>query len=330
MALAEEYRVGGTCVIRGCVPKKLMVLGSRFAQAFDDATGFGWTLPSPPSFSWPRLMARVHAEVTRLEGVYVANLQRAGVSLHAERAVLLDAHTVQLVTSGERFRARRILIATGAAPQMVPDIPGGELADSSNELFTWPQHPRRVVVQGAGYIALEFACLLSRLGTEVTVVLRGEQVLRGFDDEVRTHLQAQLSNQGIRFVTGAALASIEQAGGSLLARLDGGATVAADAVLRALGRRPNTAGLGLAAAGVSVDAGGAVIVDVRGQSSVPHIHAIGDVTDRVQLTPAAIREGQAYADTVFGGAIRRGWRTWAHLPSYRLPSSRHPKSAASA
>jgi glutathione reductase (NADPH) len=255
-------------------------------------------------------MARVRAEVTRLEGVYIGNLQRAGVSLHEERAVLLDAQTVQLVTSGERFRARRILIATGAAPQMAPDIPGGELADSSNELFTWPQQPRRVVVQGAGYIALEFACLLRRLRSEVTVVLRGDQVLRGFDDEVRAHLQVQLANQGIRFVTGAALASIERDGGSLMTRLDSGATVAADAVLRALGRRPNTAGLGLAAAGVSVDAGGAVIVDVRGQSSVPHIHAIGDVTDRVQLTPAAIREGQAYADTVFGG---RDTTRLAHL-----------------
>jgi glutathione reductase (NADPH) len=301
VALAEEHRVGGTCVIRGCVPKKLMVLGSRFAQAFDDAAAFGWTVPLSPSFSWPELMARVHGEVTRLEGVYTTNLQRAGVSLYAERAMLLDAHTVQLVTSGERIRARQILIATGAAPQMAPDIPGGELAASSNELFDWPQQPRRVVVQGAGYIALEFACLLRRLGSEVTVVLRGEQVLRGFDDDVRTHLQAQLAIQGIRFVTGAALVSIERDGGGLMARLDRGAPIAADAVLRALGRRPNTAGLGLAAAGVSVDAGGAVIVDVRGQSCVPHIHAIGDVTDRVQLTPAAIREGQAYAETVFGG-----------------------------
>ncbi len=300
VALAEAYRVGGTCVIRGCVPKKLMVLGSRFAQACDDAAGFGWALPQPPAFSWPELMRRVHAEVTRLEGVYTANLRRAGASLHAERALLLDAHTVQLAASGERFRARHILIATGAAPLMAPDIPGGELAASSNELFDWPQQPRRVVVQGAGYIALEFACLLNRLGSEVTVVLRGEQVLRGFDDEVRAHLQAQLAGQGIRFISGAALAAIERRGDGLSARLDNGAAIAADAVLRALGRKPNTAGLGLEASGVALDANGAVMVDINGQSSQPHIHAVGDVTDRVQLTPAAIREGQAYADAVFG------------------------------
>ena len=208
VALAEEYRVGGTCVIRGCVPKKLMVMGSRFAQAFDDAAGFGWTLAAAPSFDWPELMRRVHAEVTRLEGIYIANLQRAGVCLHTERAQLLDAHTVQLVASGERIRAHHVLIATGAAPQTSPDIPGAELAASSNELFHWPMQPRRVVVQGAGYIALEFACLLKRLGSEVSVVLRGEHVLRGFDDEVREHLQAQLAAQGIRFVTGAALAAI--------------------------------------------------------------------------------------------------------------------------
>ncbi len=301
VALAEEYRVGGTCVIRGCVPKKLMVLGSRFAQAFDDAAGFGWTLPSSPSFDWPELMRRVHAEVTRLEGIYTANLLRAGATLHAERAVLHDAHTVQLVASGERVHAHRILIATGAAPQVAPDIPGAELAASSNELFHWPTQPRRVAVQGAGYIALEFACLLKRLGSEVTVVLRGEQVLRGFDDELRAHLQEQLAGQGLHFLTGASLAAIERRGDGLLVMLDNGTALGADAVLRALGRRPNTAGLGLEAAGVALDTGGAVVVDFHGQTSQPHIHAVGDVTDRVQLTPAAIREGQAYADAVFGG-----------------------------
>ena len=300
VALAEEYRVGGTCVIRGCVPKKLMVLGSRFAQAFDDAAGFGWSAASAPTFSWPELMRRVRAEVSRLESVYTVNLKRAGVSLHAERAVLRDAHTVQLVASGECIRAERILIATGAAPLMAPDIPGGELASSSNELFDWPEQPKRVLVQGAGYIALEFACLLKRLGSEVTVVLRGEQVLRGFDDEVRAHLQAQLAGQGIRFVTGAALAAIERGGDGLSVRLDQCDAIEADAVLRALGRRPNSAGLGLEATGVALDAAGAVIVDSASQTSVAHIHAVGDVTDRVQLTPAAIREGQAYADAVFG------------------------------
>jgi glutathione reductase (NADPH) len=301
VALAEAYRVGGTCVIRGCVPKKLMVLGSRFAQAFDDAPAFGWALGSAPAFSWPELMRRVQTEVTRLEGVYTANLLRGGVALHAGRAVLLDPHTVQLVASGERLRARRILIATGAAPLMEPAIPGGDLASSSNELFHWPQRPQRVVVQGAGYIALEFACLLQRLGSEVSVVLRGQQVLRGFDDELRSHLQALLAQQGIRFVTGRTLAALERYDGGLLVRLDDGTVIAADAVLRALGRRPHTAGLGLEAAGVGLDRDGAVVVDLNGQTSLAHIHAIGDVTDRVQLTPAAVREGQAYADQVFGG-----------------------------
>jgi glutathione reductase (NADPH) len=301
VALAEAYRVGGTCVIRGCVPKKLMVLGSRFAQAFDDAPAFGWALSSAPAFSWPELMRRVQAEVTRLEGVYTANLLRAGVALHAGRAVLLDPHTVQLAASGERFRARRILIATGAAPLVEPAIPGGDLASSSNELFQWPQRPQRVLVQGAGYIALEFACLLHRLGSEVSVVLRGQQVLRGFDDELRAHVQALLAQQGIRFVTGRTLAALERHDGGLLVRLDDGTALAADAVLRALGRRPHTAGLGLEAAGVVLDRDGAVVVDLNGQTSLAHIHAIGDVTDRVQLTPAAVREGQAYADQVFGG-----------------------------
>ena len=301
VALAEEYRVGGTCVIRGCVPKKLMVLASRFAQAFDDAAGFGWTLPAAPAFAWPGLMRRVHAEVARLEAAYTAGLQRAGVALHSERAVLADAHTVRLVGSGQTVRARHILVATGATPVMAPDIPGGELASSSNELFHWPDQPRRVVVQGAGYVALEFACLLRRLGSAVTVVLRGEHVLRGFDDEGREHLQAQLAAQGIRFVTGAALAAIARGGDGLAVTLDSGELLAADAVLRALGRRPNTAGLGLEAAGVQLDAGGAVVVDDHACSAVAHIHAVGDVTDRVQLTPAAIREGQAFADHVFGG-----------------------------
>lgn len=319
VALAEEHRVGGTCVIRGCVPKKLMVLASRFAQGFAEGAGFGWNLFAPPRFSWPELMGRVHAEVARLEGVYSATLLRAGVALHADRAVLEDANTVTLVGSGERFRARQILIATGAVPQMVPAIPGGEFASSSNDLFDWPEQPRRVVVQGAGYIALEFACLLRRLGSDVTVVLRGERVLRGFDDEVREHLQSQLEMQGIAFVTRAALAAIEPRRDGLTVTLDSGRVLNANAVLRALGRLPNTAGLGLEAAGVALGADGAVVVNLDGQTSVPHIHAIGDVTDRVQLTPAAIREGQAYAERVFGG--RLGTRL-SHLgPQGIVPSA---------
>ena len=300
VALAEEYRVGGTCVIRGCVPKKLMVLASRFGQAFGDGAAFGWQAAAAPRFAWPDLMARVHAEVARLESVYTANLLAAGVALYAERALLDDAHTVRLAGSGERFHARRILIATGATPQVLPDIPGGELAASSNDLFDWPEQPRRVLVQGAGYIALEFACLLRRLGSDVTIVLRGDRVLRGFDDELREHLQAQLASQGIAFITGAAVAAIAARRDGLTVTLDDGQVIDAHAVLRALGRVPHTGGLGLQAADVTLDAGGAVVVDINGQSSQPHIHAVGDVTDRVQLTPAAIREGQAYADAAFG------------------------------
>jgi glutathione reductase (NADPH) len=305
VALAEEYRVGGTCVIRGCVPKKLMVLGSRFAQVFGDAASFGWTLAGAADFSWPALMRRVRTEVTRLEGVYTNHLLQDGVALHAERALLVDAHTVQLAASGEHYRARQILIATGAHPSSLPDIPGAALAASSNELFLWPAQPRRVVVQGAGYVALEFACLLNRLGSEVTLVLRGDKVLRGFDDDVRDLLQAQLAGQGIRLAIGASLTAIQLRDDCLAVNLDNNHTLAADAVLRALGRRPNTSGLGLEAAGVALDAGGAVRVDIDGRTSVPHIHAVGDVTDRVQLTPAAIREGQAYADLVFGGIAPR-------------------------
>ena len=319
VALAEEYRVGGTCVIRGCVPKKLMVLASRCAQGFAEGAGFGWNLFAPPRFSWTELMGRVRAEVARLEGVYSANLLRAGVALQAERAVLEDAHTVALLASGERFRARQILIATGAVPLMAPAIPGGELASSSNDLFDWPEQPRRVVVQGAGYIALEFACLLRRLGSDVCVVLRRDHVLRGFDDEVREHLQTQLERQGIEFVTRAALAAIEPRRDGLTVTLDSGMVLNANAVLRALGRRPNTAGLGLEAAGVTVGGDGAVAVNLVGQTSAAHIHAIGDVTDRVQLTPAAIREGQAYADRVFGG---RADTRLSHLgPQGLVPSA---------
>jgi glutathione reductase (NADPH) len=304
VALAESYRLGGTCVIRGCVPKKLMVLASRHAQGFDDAAAFGWTLPAAPRFAWSTLRERVQAEVTRLEGIYRGLLDQSGVTVHTERAQLADARTVRLAGSGQSVRAKQILVATGAAPLMPQDIPGAELASSSNELFHWSEQPRRVVIQGASYIALEFACLLRRLGSEVTVVLRGEQVLRGFDDDVRGHLQMQLEAQGVVFITGAALTGIERESDALRVGLNNGAALQADAVLRALGRRPLTQDLGLEAAGVALDAAGAVIVDLEGCSTVPQIHAVGDVTNRVQLTPAAIREGQAYADRVFGGVTR--------------------------
>jgi glutathione reductase (NADPH) len=299
VALAEEHRLGGTCVIRGCVPKKLMVLASRFGAEFDAAAGFGWAL-GDRAFDWPSLKAQVDREVARLEQVYTANLQRAGVAVHADRAVLEDAHTVRLVGSGERIRAERVLVATGAAPHMAPAIPGGELASSSNEFFLWPGQPRRAVVQGAGYVAVELACLLQRLGSQVTLVFRADRILRGFDDEVRELLQAELAGLGMHIAAGTTLDAVERNGTALQARLSSGQVLDVDAVLRALGRWPNSAGLGLEAAGVAIDTKGAIVVDAMSQTSVPHIHAVGDVTDRVALTPAAIREGQAYADSVFG------------------------------
>jgi glutathione reductase (NADPH) len=300
VALAEEYRLGGTCVIRGCVPKKLMVMASRFAQGFREAGGFGWALPAAPVFDWAVLKRQVDAEVLRLEGVYRTTLERAGVQVHDERAVLDDAHTVRLVSSGERLRARHVLVATGAAPEAAPDFPGADLASTSNDLFQWPAQPRRVVVQGAGYIALEFACMLNRLGSDVTVVLRRDRILRGFDDDIRVHLQSQLAAQGIHFETQASISAIARRGAGLVVTLAGGQPIEADAVLSALGRRPNAQGLGLEAAGVALDDRGAIKVTIDGRTNVAHIHAVGDVTDRVQLTPAAIREGQVYADHVFG------------------------------
>jgi glutathione reductase (NADPH) len=191
VALAEEYRMGGTCVIRGCVPKKLMVMASRFVDEFAAAKGFGWSAVDS-QFDWPELMARIHAELTRLEGIYANNLRKAGVEIYADRGTIIDANTVKLQQSGQVFHAKTILVATGATPTMPKDTPGVQFASNSNDFFLWPTQPKRVVVQGAGYIALELACLLRRLGSEVTVVMRGDHVLRGFDQQVRELIQAQL------------------------------------------------------------------------------------------------------------------------------------------
>ena len=302
VALVEEYRMGGTCVIRGCVPKKLMVYAARFAQEFEEAKGFGWTL-GEARFDWPTLKANRDREVARLEAVYRSNLQNAGVTVFDSRAVLQDAHTVQLA-DGRCLRGDTLLIATGARPYDGPDFPGAELAIDSNGFFELEQLPRRVVVQGAGYIALELACVLRLLGAEVTLVVRGEQILRGFDDGLRAHLAGELAATGMQFLFGRQIRSIARAGEALQVALDNGQSLAADCVLRAVGRRPNTAGLGLEAAGVALDDQGAVSVDEQSRSSVAHIHAVGDVTNRVNLTPMAIREGHAFADTVFGKTPR--------------------------
>ncbi len=303
VALVEEYRLGGTCVIRGCVPKKLMVYASRFAQEFEEAGGFGWTLDTP-RFDWSTLKIRRDAEVARLEGIYRSNLLGAGVQILEGRATLADRNTVRLST-GERYYAKHILIATGAEPTPGPAISGHELAIDSNGFFDLPALPRRVVVQGAGYIAMELACVLQRLGAAVTVVVRGQQILRGFDNELRAHLAVEMAQSGLQFRFGRELQAIARGGESLQVQLDDGDTLVADCVLRAVGRRPNTHGLGLEALGITLDAQGAIPVDDFSQTTVPGIYAVGDVTNRVNLTPMAIREGHAFADTVFGGMPRR-------------------------
>jgi glutathione reductase (NADPH) len=297
--IAEEYRVGGTCVIRGCVPKKLLVYAARFADEFEDAAGYGWTLPAP-SFDWPTLIANKDREIARLESAYTTNLERAKVEVVKSRAVIIDPHTVKLLATGETVRAKHILVSTGAAPSFGADIEGREHVISSNEAFHLPELPKRILIQGGGYIAVEFAGIFNGLGSEVTLVYRRENILRGFDDDLRTHLRAEMERRGIRIITKKIVESIEKVDRGLCVELSGHDEVIVDKVMFATGRRPNVASLGLEGAGVKLDEKGAVQVDEFSRTSVPHIYAIGDVTDRIALTPVAIREGHAFADTVFG------------------------------
>ncbi|NVO13507.1 MAG: glutathione-disulfide reductase [Rhodoplanes sp.] len=302
--VAEEYRVGGTCVIRGCVPKKLLVYAARFGDAFEDAAGFGWTAAAPV-FDWATLIANKDREIARLEAAYMATLGKAGVEIVKSRAVLEDAKTVRLEATGERIRAEHVLIATGATPSLGPTIPGIEHVISSNEALHLEALPARVLVQGGSYIAVEFASIFAGLGSQVSLVYRGENILRGFDDEVRQHLRAELEKRGIHVITGNTVAAVEPCGKHFTAHLSGGLQVAADAVMFAIGRPPNVRGLGLETAGVRIAANGGIAVDDYSQTSVPGIFAVGDVTNRINLTPVAIREGHAFADTVFGGKPTR-------------------------
>jgi len=297
--LAEEYRVGGTCVIRGCVPKKLLVYASRFRAEFEDAAGFGWTVPQA-TFDWPTLIANKDQEIARLEAAYTTTLGKAGVTIVKSRAVLSDAHTVQLA-NGERVRAAYVLIATGGAPTYGDPIPGIEHAISSNEAFHLPQLPAHVVIQGGGYIAVEFAGIFAGLGSRVTLVYRGDNILRGFDDDVRQHLRMDMEKHGIRVVTGCKVTAIERSGSRFSAHLSSVNQIPADCVMFATGRRPNVAKMGLAEAGVEIGKNGGLAVDEYSRTSVANIYGIGDVTHRISLTPVAIREGSAFADTVFGG-----------------------------
>jgi len=298
VAIAEEYRIGGTCVIRGCVPKKLLVYGAEFSQAFADAPGYGWTVQSA-SFSWATLRDNVQKEVTRLSGLYNTNLLKAGVTAYEERAELVDAHTVKLKKSGSELTAERILIATGGAPSLPADLPGIEHGITSNEAFLLEKFPERILIVGGGFVALEFANIFHGLGSQTRIVHRGDRMLRGFDDDLRAHLHIESERLGIGLAMKTTVTRIEKTGGALRVTLSGGETAEADQVLFAVGRHPNTQGLGLDRAGVKLDSAGAVIVDEYSQSCVESIYAIGDVTNRTNLTPVAIRDGHAFADSVY-------------------------------
>ena len=303
VAIAEHYRVGGTCVIRGCVPKKLLVYAAHFREDFEDAAGFGWSV-GEPVFSWEQLIANKDREILRLERAYSATLEQAGATLLHGTARVVEPHSVEL--DGKRISARYILIATGAWP-VRPHIPGAEHAISSNEAFELRALPRRVLVVGGGYIAVEFAGIFSGLGSEVTLSYRGEQILRGFDDDVRRHLAGEMEKKGIRIALHSHIERIDRRpDGSLAVTFTGAhAALACDEVMFATGRRPQTETLGLSEAGVNLLVGGAVDVDEFSASSVPSIYAVGDVTNRINLTPVAIREGHAVALTLFGGAPTR-------------------------
>ena len=300
VAIAENHRLGGTCVIRGCVPKKLMVLAAHFGEDFEDAASFGWE-PTHPGFSWQRLVEARDREVSRLSAIYERLLTDAGVEIISGTASILAPGTV--VVGERQFLCRNILIATGGWP-FVPDIPGAEHAATSNEVFELKTQPRRVLVVGGGYIAVEFAGIFHGLGTEVCLSYRGEQILRGFDGDVRAHLCGEMHRKGIDIALGSTVRAIRRRDDGLL-DVAGEHLAAArqpfDLVMYATGRVPNTVGLDLEALGIETDAHGGIIVDPYGQTSVPGIHAVGDVTNRIALTPVAIREGQALATTLFGG-----------------------------
>lgn len=302
--VAEEFRVGGTCVIRGCVPKKLLVYASRFSADFEDAAGYGWTVPEP-TFHWPTLIANKDREIARLEAAYISTLERFKVELVKSRAVMEDAHTVRLQSNGAHVRADTILIATGGWPHLGPKIPGIEHAISSNEAFDLEELPKRIVIQGGGYIAVEFACIFAGLGSEVTLVYRGVNILRGFDEDLREHLCNEMRARGITVTCGHTVDAIEKSGDELVTRLSDNSKVTADKVMFAIGRRPNVMGLGLDKLGVKFHEHGGIEVDEYSLTSVPNIYAVGDVTNRINLTPVAIREGHAFADSVYGGKPTR-------------------------
>jgi glutathione reductase (NADPH) len=303
VGIAEEYRFGGTCVIRGCVPKKLLVYASAFHEAFEDARGYGWTVEGA-RFDWARLIDAKDAEIARLENVYARNLAAAGVELHRCRATLAGPHEVNLAENDRVVSAKHVLIATGGAPY-VPDIPGAHHAITSNEAFELPALPKRVAIVGGGYIACEFAGIFNGLGAETTLLYRGAKVLRGFDEDLRDGVSEEMAKKGVTIRCGAEPVALDRVEGGLSVALSDGSTFEADVAMFATGRRPAVEGLGLEAVGVRLTAAGAVEVDAYSQTSVPSIYAVGDVTDRIALTPVAIREGAAFVETVFRGRPTR-------------------------
>ena len=298
VAVAEEYRVGGTCVIRGCVPKKLFVYASHFSEDFEEAAGYGWTV-GETSFDWKTLVANKDKEIDRLNGIYVRNLEKSGVEIVATRAIMKDAHTLHLVGENRDVTADKILIATGATP-FLPDIPGVEHAVTSNEAFHLDALPKRIVVIGGGYIAVEFADIFNGLGVETMQLYRGSLFMRGFDDDLRELLAEEMRKKGVDLRMNCDIVEIARKDGELHLKLTDGDIIKTDAVMYATGRNPNTKDLGLEAAGVKLGKSGEIVVDKYSKTSVENIYAVGDVTDRANLTPVAIREGHAFADTVFG------------------------------
>jgi glutathione reductase (NADPH) len=300
VGIAEEDSFGGTCVVRGCIPKKLLVYASSFAEEFEDARGFGWSVEGA-RFDWPTLIANKDKDIARISAAYRSVLENAGVEIFQDRAVINDAHTVHLRKSGREVTAETILIATGGHPSRDTGADGTQYCITSDEAFHLKEFPQSIAIIGGGYIALEFAHIFHGLGSEVTLVYRGPKVLRGFDDDLRNALQVSMQKKGIRLVLDTVFAHCEKVGEKLHAVMTSGESVLADQVMLAVGRKPNTHGLGLEAAGVAVKRFGHIQVDRYSRTSIPNIYAIGDVTGRMELTPVAIHEAMCFAQTVFGG-----------------------------
>jgi glutathione reductase (NADPH) len=299
VAIAEEYRFGGTCVIRGCVPKKLLVYASQYHEHFEDAVGYGWDV-GKNTFDWKKLIAAKDKEIARLEGLYRSGLANNGAEIIESRAELVNAHTIRLVKTGKAVTAEKIVIATGGAPNLHTALPGHEFCISSNDAFDLPDLPRSILIAGGGYIAVEFANIFHGLGADVTLIYRGKEILSRFDKDMRLGLHKAMVEKGIRIILADVIESVKKtAAGGLLAKTKTGETIAVDTIMLALGRDPNTKGLGLEAAGVDINNRGAIIVDEYSRTSVPGIYALGDVTDRVQLTPVAIHEAMCFIETEY-------------------------------